>query len=114
MEIHEKIKAIMDEKNMTVYKLSKASGLSQTGITYLINGERSPTYDTLKKICAAMDIPVSSLFDDDIANDRRDRSGEIAAAHIDGDKSYEDLSPEALQQLEEYKQFLIQKYGKKK
>jgi len=112
MELYEKLKIIMEEKNMTVYKLAKISGLSQTGISFIINGERSPTFDTLKKICAALEIPVSSIIDEEIVH--RDRTGEIAAAHIDGDKSYDDLTPEALEQLEEYKLFLIQKYGKKK
>jgi repressor LexA len=62
MEIHENIKKIMDEEGITVYKLAKLSGLSQTGIKYFINGEKSPTVETLEKICDALKINLKSLF----------------------------------------------------
>lgn len=52
--------------------------------------------------------------DDDAINDCSvvSHHGEVAAAS--SDVPYDELPPEALKQLEEYKQFLIQKYGKKK
>lgn len=60
--LSEKIKSIMESKNLTVYKLAKLSGMSQTGLNYFLSGSKSPTVLTLQKICDALSIDMSSLF----------------------------------------------------
>lgn len=62
MKLHLKISSVMKDNNISIYKLSKLSGLSQTGIKYFLSGEKSPTIDTLEKICNALKIDIESLF----------------------------------------------------
>jgi transcriptional regulator with XRE-family HTH domain len=49
-------------KKISQEKLAKLTGLDRTFISLIENGKRSPTFSTILKICAALEIDPSYLF----------------------------------------------------
>ncbi|WP_152393765.1 helix-turn-helix domain-containing protein [Paenibacillus guangzhouensis] len=59
MEIAEMIQRLMDEKGISIYKLSKETGVSYTGLTKILNGQtKHPQIDSLKLIADYFHKPV--------------------------------------------------------
>lgn len=53
----EKIKALLKEKKITMYRLSKVTGISTGSLTDLVNGKNlNPTLNTLLKIAKALEL----------------------------------------------------------
>lgn len=51
------LKKIMQNKNISIYKLSKLTGLDDKGLGCIINGKtKNPRIDTLIKIATALDL----------------------------------------------------------
>ena len=61
----EKIKFYREEQNLSQFELSLQSGVSQNMITYIETGKRSPSLKTIIKLCDALGISPSKLFDID-------------------------------------------------
>lgn len=60
----ERIYQLCNEKNITPNALSYASGISQSTIKSILNGEsKNPGIVTLKKICDGLDITLIEFFD---------------------------------------------------
>jgi predicted transcriptional regulator len=58
-----RIKEIMKEKNLTIYKLEKSSGIPRTTIRDVINNpDNNPKVSTLLKIIYAMEEDPASFF----------------------------------------------------
>jgi transcriptional regulator with XRE-family HTH domain len=64
MDIAEKLKTTRTSKNISVYKLSQMSGVSETHIRDLERGVRNPSFDTLNRLAEPMGISLSELFND--------------------------------------------------
>lgn len=63
MTIGEKIKNIAEEKNISIYKIAKNSGVSNSYLSELINNKRqNPSIDIIKKISEALSEPVEKLI----------------------------------------------------
>jgi transcriptional regulator with XRE-family HTH domain len=105
-----RIKELRLERKMKQAELAKIIGVSQNTLSYWERGEYKPDNAALQKLADFFLVSIDYL----LGRTNVRREGEIAAAHLNNGMSYDDLPPEALQQLEEYRQFLIQKYGKKK
>jgi DNA-binding Xre family transcriptional regulator len=56
-----RIKEIIKSKGLTMQEFSDKLGIARVNLTKTING--NPTKDTLEKIAAALDVPVTELFD---------------------------------------------------
>lgn len=65
MDIAKKLKDIRKSKDISVYKLSQMSGVSETHIRDLERGDRNPSIDTLAKITAAMGLSLPELLNED-------------------------------------------------
>lgn len=50
------------EKGLSKNKLAKLAGISQTAVTFIEEGQRSPTLSTLKRLARALDVPVYRLI----------------------------------------------------
>lgn len=105
----ERIRELRMLFNMKQKDLADSLNVTQATIAGWETGRRKPDHDALKRLADIFDVSIDYLMGHDTPHE-----GEIAAAHINGGLSYKDLPPEAIQQLEDYKQFLIDKYGKKK
>lgn len=69
MDISKRLKEVRTSKDMSVYKLSQLSGVSETHIRDLERGDRNPSFDTLSRLAKPMGLSLSELFNetDDIA-----------------------------------------------
>lgn len=54
---------IMYEKNLSVRQVSIMTGVSKSAINKIMNGEVSPTIDTLERLAKGLKIRISDLLD---------------------------------------------------
>jgi len=62
MNIGIAIKIVRTELGLSQERLSQLTGLSQTSISQIENGVKSPTKKSLSKICKALEIPEAVLY----------------------------------------------------
>ena len=62
MDIAQKLKNTRESKNMSVYKLSQLSGVSETHIRDLERGDRNPSFDTLSRLAKPLGLSLAELF----------------------------------------------------
>ena len=68
--ISKKILCILNEKNITLNKLSNMCCLTQSTVDSLINGKsKNPKLLTIARICDGLSIKLKDFFDDDVFND---------------------------------------------
>lgn len=58
----ERLRDILKERGLTLKAFSEVSGISQPNLSNYINGNISPTLDTLEKIAKALRIEIQDLF----------------------------------------------------
>ena len=59
----EKLKSIMEQQNLTMYRLSKLSGVPESVINRLIWGQaKDPHISTVKKIADALGVKIDDLL----------------------------------------------------
>lgn len=57
------IKKIRENKNLTIYKLSKLTGINRSYLTQLENNKKfNPTLNTLEKIASVLEVSIKQLF----------------------------------------------------
>ena len=64
MNIHERLRQVLQKQGWTRYKLSKECGLSESTITNIFTRGNTPTIGTLEIICKSMNITLSQFFAD--------------------------------------------------
>ena len=57
-----KLKEILSQRGITLKDFAAASGISQSNLSNYLNGNISPTLDTLKKMATTLNIELSELF----------------------------------------------------
>ncbi|MCD7818760.1 MAG: helix-turn-helix transcriptional regulator [Lachnospiraceae bacterium] len=57
-----RIKELCDKQQITKYRLSKMTGITQTVLANIIHGDSIPTIRTLEKICCALNISLAQFF----------------------------------------------------
>ena len=61
-----RINEILEERSLTPYWLGKQTGISQNNMLKICNGEtKNIRFDTIEKICKALDCSINDLFDTD-------------------------------------------------
>ena len=68
MDIGKRLRETRLRRAKVIDDIAAASGLSRAYISQVETGKASPSLQTLEKLAAALDIPVSSLFVDDSAS----------------------------------------------
>lgn len=59
-----RIRALRERHGLTQEDFAQRSGISVSFASLLERGERSPSYETLVQVAAALDVPLSELFRD--------------------------------------------------
>lgn len=62
MSMLERLRDILKERGLTLKAFADLSGISQPNLSNYINGNISPTLDTLDKIAKALNLEVQDLF----------------------------------------------------
>ena len=57
-----RIKELCDKQQITKYRLSQTTGVTQTVLSRIMKGENVPTIQTIEKICAALNISLAQFF----------------------------------------------------
>ena len=65
MDIGRKLRSLREAKEMTIYKLSKETGISQNHIGGIELGKRQPTFDTLSRLLSPLGVSLSEFFNED-------------------------------------------------
>lgn len=65
MNVGNKLRFIRETKKITIYKLSKDTGISQNHISSIELGKRQPTIETLSRLIEPLGISLAELFNDD-------------------------------------------------
>ena len=64
MIIGERLRYVRKSKNMSIYKLSQETGISQSHISDLELGRRKPSVETLSRLVVPLGITLSELFNE--------------------------------------------------
>lgn len=64
MSIGHAIKQARSERGLTQQQLANRAGISITSLYYIESDTNSPSVRTLSKIAAALEVPVSALFEE--------------------------------------------------
>lgn len=64
MNVGEKLRFFRTSKNITIYRLSMKTGISQNHISSVELGNRQPTIETLLRLTKALGITLAELFND--------------------------------------------------
>lgn len=59
--MNEKIKALLDEKNISQTELAEAVGISQAMVSYIIKGFKIPSVSLLKRIADCLGVTMDEL-----------------------------------------------------
>lgn len=62
LEFGRKVRALRLERRMTLRALADAAGVSQSLISQVERGLASPSITTLRRMAAALDVPIAALF----------------------------------------------------
>ena len=57
-----RVKELCDKQQITKYRLSQMTGVTQTVLSRIIKRENIPTIHTLEKICCALNISLAQFF----------------------------------------------------
>ena len=60
-----KLESLMSQKQWTVYRLAKESGIPYSSLNNLFQRNTEPTLPTLRKICEGLGISLSDFFSDE-------------------------------------------------
>lgn len=58
-----RLREILKERELTVAQFAEMSGMSQSNISNYMNGNISPTLDTLYRIANSLEIEITELFE---------------------------------------------------
>jgi Predicted transcriptional regulators len=112
--LQDRIKEERSRKKLTQEELGQIIGITQQAVGRWEKGIASPDREVLEKLADFFDVSVDYLLGrSDIRNYPKHQSVEIIAAHR-ADDPMSDLPPEALDELEKLKQYVISKYRKDK
>ena len=107
--IGKRISNLLQENDMTQKELASKIGVTEVTISRYVTGERTPQTDIIVKIADALHSTTDYL----LGRTEVQNQPETSAAHRVSDPM-SDLPPEALDELEKLKQYVLSKYRKDK
>lgn len=66
MNIGKRIASLRKSKNISIYRISQETGISQNHIRDIEQSRRNPSIDTLSRLIVPLGITLSELFNEDI------------------------------------------------
>lgn len=114
-DIGDRLKRLRENKRLSLRALGKAAHVSHSFIADIEAGRSKPSLDTLTALARVLGVSISDITGDipSVAEPCARYGYETEAAHRKDDPMA-DLPPEARRSLEEFKEYILRKYGKKK
>jgi transcriptional regulator with XRE-family HTH domain len=118
MPIAEIIKRLREEKHYSQRKLASLSGVSNTEISRIENGQRpKPSPDVLKKLSPHLGIDYNNLMNiagyiEFVENKNPKNQNKVVSLFPSTVEPMDDLPPEAIKELETFREFIRHKYKK--
>lgn len=107
MTTSERIIALLREKNITAAELSRETGIPTSNISDWKKGKSNPSVEAVAKIADFLSVSTDYLLG------RTDLPSPVDGAFaLSADTDYDDLPPDAIRELEDFRQYIIQKYKK--
>ncbi|KKI51205.1 helix-turn-helix domain-containing protein [Christensenella hongkongensis] len=110
MNFLERLEVLLKEKGVSATKMSLDLGFSKDAVFNWKKRGTIPSGEMLAKVADYFGVSVDYLLG---RSDNPSPVGEIFAASSKDEDFYGNLSEEGRRELDEYKQYLLQKYGKK-
>ncbi len=85
-----KIMDLLEERQWTIYRLAKESGILYSSLNSLFQKNNQPTISTLEKICAGFHITMCEFFSDNTPY--REKLEEYSKEELDILESYRNLN----------------------
>lgn len=98
-----RIKELRTERGWKQQELAERVGATQSAISQIESGDKQPSFDLIRALCRAFEIPVWSLLGEAPPELRPEE-----AAHF---RALRELPPEAVEELKSYAAFLRHKHG---
>jgi transcriptional regulator with XRE-family HTH domain len=113
-DIGNRLKRLRKNKKFSLRALGKAAHVSHSFIADIEAGRSKPSLDTLMALARALGVSISDITGDVylVAESPSPYVCETKAAHRTDDPMA-DLPEEARRSLEEFKEYILKKYGKK-
>lgn len=108
----DRLKQLRRETELTQQELAKKLGVSFSSISMYERGEREPSFEMLEMIADFFNVDMNYLLGK-TDTPHETREVEVFAASSKKETFYDDLPEEAVQELENFKEYLRLKYGKK-
>lgn len=108
----DRLKQLRREQELTQQELAKKLGVSFSSISMYERGEREPSFEMLEMIADFFNVDMNYLLGK-TDTPHETAEGEVFAASSKDETFYDDLPEEAVQELENFKEYLKLKYGKK-
>jgi len=105
----ERLNNLLEERGISANKMSKDLGLGSSAYTHWKNRGNLPSGDVIQKLADYFDVSTDYLLG------RTDEPNFISkhAASTVGNIEYDDLPEEAMEEMENYREYLREKYKKK-
>ena len=119
MEFGERLKDLREEKNLTRHLLANKLNVSYSTVSKYETNIRFPDKDTLVALADFFDVSLDYLLCRSDIKDTADKALSKCKQQFMVTSSgniynpYEGLSPEAVEEIEKFKEFVQHKYGKK-
>ena len=107
--IGEVIKEKRKERHMSQNQLAKKAGIAQATLSAIESSTKSPAVDTVEKISAALECPVSELL-----GEEREGALPLTNRQLELLQIYLQLNQEARDQLMDYANYLLSRHEHKK
>ncbi len=63
-QVSERLRQLRKNQTLSLRTLAKKAGISASSLSQIESGLVSPSIATLEKVCAALELPITTLFDD--------------------------------------------------
>jgi len=124
MNFGKRLRQLRKEKGLTQAELAKLLSIGESTVSFYESGKRQPDYETLIRLAEVFNVSVDYLLGRTVLDGSKKLDGthklngekptkgvETEAAHRTDDPMSE-LPEEARKSLEEFKEFILRKYGK--
>ena len=75
--IADKITSLCEKRDISKYRLSQLSGISQSSLGRIMAQENLPSLITLEKICVALGVTLSQFFQEDNSENLTEKQKEV-------------------------------------